>query len=68
MIWDFLGRFGKLLQNLRIHYGNMSHLPMPPSHLTAAKWKVIALTKGLFPKRATDDLDSHIGKMDNAKK
>jgi len=38
-----------------------------PSHLTAATWKVITLTKGLFAKRATNYLDRHIGKMDTEK-
>jgi hypothetical protein len=41
--------------------------PVPPSHLTAATWKVITLIKGLLAKRAINYLDSHIGKMDNAK-
>ena len=40
---------------------------VPPSHLTAATWKVITLTKGLFAKRATNYLDRHIGKMDTGK-
>jgi hypothetical protein len=40
---------------------------VPPSHLTAATWKVIILNNGLFAKRATNYLDSRIGKMDTAK-